>query len=151
MASLSLSVLSTTRMMNCRVGGKNHTDWPLFKKTFTAMKCNTAGGHFRAKSSTMGTGDCYANNPFLNEREWPCMTKDQRHVNVGEMSETPFKPKRLGKRLQPCALSNMTQIPARNLHESDTVERKSEVTIVTVGLLQSMVPIVTIGLLVTLL
>ena len=43
--------------------------------------------------------------------------------------------------------THMTVTP--NLHESDTVARKREVTIVTVRLIQYMVPIVTVALLVT--
>ena len=82
MASLSLSVLSTTRMMNCRVGGKNHTDGPLLKNTFTESATQQEGTS-GAKGLTMGSGDCYANSLVLNER--PCMTKDQWHVNVAEM------------------------------------------------------------------
>lgn len=100
------------------------------------MKCNTVGGgHFRAKGLTMGAGDCYANNPLLNGRERSRMTKDQRHVNVGEMWETPFKPNDWGEKFQQHASSNMTatQITAGDLHESDTAEPKSEVTIGTVG------------------
>lgn len=50
-------------------------------------------GTWGAKGLTVGSGDCYANSLALNERGWPCLTKDQWHVNVAEMWEAPLKEK----------------------------------------------------------
>lgn len=155
MASLSLSVLSTTRMMNCRVGGKNHTDWPLFKKTFTAVKCDTAGGHFRAKGLTMGIGDCFANKPCLNARDsdpvWQ-KTKGTLMVVWGRrhLNQTTQEKVSTARVIQHDCDPNHSRGSTRVWH-CLTLEWMSDVTIVTAGLLQYMVSIVTLGLLITLL
>lgn len=96
MASLSLSVLSTTRMTNCRVGGKNHTERSLFlqkKKKRHFQQCNVTQwvgiSGPRASQRALVTAMLIAT--FEYERAIR-MTKDQRHVNFGQMWETPIKP-----------------------------------------------------------
>lgn len=97
MASLSLSVLSTTRMMNCRVGGKNHTEWPLFKRHLQLWNATQRVGISGPRASQWALVTAMLITLCEREGERPCMTKDQRHVNVCEMWETPFKPNDPGK------------------------------------------------------
>lgn len=155
MASLSLSVLSTTRMMNCRVGGKNHTEWPLFKRHLQLWNAKQRVGISGPRASQWALVTAMLITLCEREGERPCMTKDQRHVNVCEMWETPFKPNDSGKS---CVLTTRVIQHDCDPNRSQgstwvclTLEWKGEVAIVTVGLLQYMVPIVTTGLPVTLL
>lgn len=71
MASLSLSVLSTTRIMNCRAGDRNHTH-DLFSKGTLEVKIHYSGW---AQAPHSGVCSCDANNPFTMRDSDPAWQK----------------------------------------------------------------------------